>query len=325
MLRIFRRTSPMSIGTYILSSFSLFSIMTAAADLLGWRKVARVAQIPAAIAGAGMTTYTAALLAATSTPIWAAAPRALAIQFAASSIGAGAAALQLACRVDGDEKAAPALHALSAAAAATELVGALAAERTYRNIGIADSTTSRRPWGRVASIRGHWARCGTAARRLRRKAHRRAPAAALDARSGHCSAGRQFCFAVISDWRRQRLSAPPATKPALCPPRECPMTDDVLGHCHEAVAKLDYLLRNHPAETAEELTDAVRCTVTLRDKMIERRHSGEHDAALDRRLRQVNSIISAIVAGEFPLDGDPLAPHQRRSRFATAGARRRRK
>ncbi len=81
------------------------------------------------------------------------------------------------------------------------------------------------------------------------------------------------------------------------------MTDDVLGHCHEAVAKLDYLLRNHPAETGEELTDAVRCTVKLRDKMIERRRRGEHDPALERRLRQVNSIISAIVAGEFPLMG----------------------
>ncbi len=147
MLRIFRRTSPMSIGTYVLSSFSLFSIMTAAADLFGWRRVARVAQVPAAIAGSGMTTYTAALLAATSTPIWAAVPRALAIQFAASSLGAGSAALQLAGRADGDEKSAPALQALSAVAAATELVGAIAAERTYRDVGIASSTTSRQPWG----------------------------------------------------------------------------------------------------------------------------------------------------------------------------------
>lgn len=147
MLRIFRRTSPMSIGTYVLSSFSTFSIITAALDLFGWRRVARVAQVPAAIAGAGMTTYTAALLAATSTPIWAAVPRALAIQFAASSLGAGSAALQLAGRADGDEKSAPALQALSAVAAATELVGAIAAARTYRDVGIAASTTSRQPWG----------------------------------------------------------------------------------------------------------------------------------------------------------------------------------
>ena len=81
------------------------------------------------------------------------------------------------------------------------------------------------------------------------------------------------------------------------------MTDDVLGHCQEAVAKLDYLLRNHPAETAEELTDAVRCTVSLRDQMIERRRgrarpctgpktaAGQFNYQRDRRL------------GEFPLMG----------------------
>jgi hypothetical protein len=82
------------------------------------------------------------------------------------------------------------------------------------------------------------------------------------------------------------------------------MKQDTLGHCREAVAKLDYLLRNHPAETAEELTDAVRCTVALRDRMIERRRvAGGQADGQDRRLRQVNAIISAIVAGEFPLMG----------------------
>jgi hypothetical protein len=82
------------------------------------------------------------------------------------------------------------------------------------------------------------------------------------------------------------------------------MKKDVHGHCREAVAKLDYLLRNHPAETIEELTDAVRCTVALRDRMIERRRAvGGRSDEQDRRLRQVNSIISAIVAGEFPLMG----------------------
>jgi hypothetical protein len=82
------------------------------------------------------------------------------------------------------------------------------------------------------------------------------------------------------------------------------MSDGVHGHCREAMAKLDYLLRNHPAETADELTDAVRCAVDLRDKMIERRRAqGAQNDAQNRRLRQVNSVISAMVAGEFPLMG----------------------
>jgi formate-dependent nitrite reductase membrane component NrfD len=152
MLRIFRRTSPMSIGTYVLSSFSLFSIATAAAQLFGWTKAARITQLPAAVAGAGMTTYTAALLAATSTPLWAAAPRALAIQFAASSIGAGAAALRIAGCIDGDDTAASALEGLALAAAGTELGAALAAERRYEAVGIADSTALHRPWGAVHQL-----------------------------------------------------------------------------------------------------------------------------------------------------------------------------
>ncbi len=58
MLRIFRPTSPMSIGTYVLSTFSLFSLVTAAAEYLGgngggWRAAARGAQLPAVLAGAG--------------------------------------------------------------------------------------------------------------------------------------------------------------------------------------------------------------------------------------------------------------------------------
>jgi formate-dependent nitrite reductase membrane component NrfD len=158
MLRIFRRTSPMSIGTYVLSSFSLFSIVTAFAQLMaernggGWNRLARTAQLPAALAGAGMTTYTAALLAATSTPLWAAAPRALGVQFAGSAIAAAAGALQLAGRIDGDDGGAAALEGLALAAAATELVGALAAERQCRRAGIGDALALHRPWGALHQL-----------------------------------------------------------------------------------------------------------------------------------------------------------------------------
>jgi protein NrfD len=62
MLRIFRPASPMSIGSYILTTFGAASAVTAASDLLADRtqsgRIAKVAQIPAALAGAGMSTYT---------------------------------------------------------------------------------------------------------------------------------------------------------------------------------------------------------------------------------------------------------------------------
>jgi protein NrfD len=88
MLRIFRRTSAMSIGSYVLSAFGAFS----AASLTPLKSIF---QIPAALAGAGMASYTPALLAATATPLWSAAPRALGAEFASAAFASGAAALLL--------------------------------------------------------------------------------------------------------------------------------------------------------------------------------------------------------------------------------------
>jgi formate-dependent nitrite reductase membrane component NrfD len=88
MLRIFRRTSPMSIGSYVLTAFGTFS----AASLTPLKTLF---QIPAAIAGAGMASYTPALLATTATPLWSAAPRALGAEFATAAFASGAAALML--------------------------------------------------------------------------------------------------------------------------------------------------------------------------------------------------------------------------------------
>jgi formate-dependent nitrite reductase membrane component NrfD len=92
MLRIFRRTSPMSIGSYVLTAFGGFSALSL------MPKIGRVTQIPAALAGAGMASYTPALLASTATPLWSAAPRALGAEFATGAFACGAAALVLAGR-----------------------------------------------------------------------------------------------------------------------------------------------------------------------------------------------------------------------------------
>ena len=103
MLRVAKATSPMSIGTWFLMSFSAFVFASAAgqagADLWPrqrWMKrLSASAGIPAALAGSGLCTYTAALLSATSTPVWASAPATLAVRFGSSSIATGAAALAL--------------------------------------------------------------------------------------------------------------------------------------------------------------------------------------------------------------------------------------
>jgi protein NrfD len=146
MLRIFRTTSPMSFGSYILTGFGLFSSLTAAGHFMGerrrdgsrsgMRRVADMMQVPAAFLGAGMSTYTAALLSSTSAPVWSAAPEALAVQFGTSAMATAAAALSLGERMSGDPENCRRLDALAAVAAAGELVAAGLAERCYRVLGV---------------------------------------------------------------------------------------------------------------------------------------------------------------------------------------------
>jgi formate-dependent nitrite reductase membrane component NrfD len=103
MLRIFRPTSPMSIGTYVLLGFAGLSAVLAALQLRrdfgvgsGISSTAeRAVEAPAAALGAAMSTYTGALLGATSTPLWAASPRLIPALFGSSAIAAAAAALSL--------------------------------------------------------------------------------------------------------------------------------------------------------------------------------------------------------------------------------------
>jgi formate-dependent nitrite reductase membrane component NrfD len=161
MLRIFRRTSPMSIGTYVLTGFSLFSALTVLGQFLGDRasdgngavgyRVARITQVPAALAGAGMMTYTAALLSGTSTPLWAAAPCLLAMRFSASSVATAAAALSLVERAEGKDETVHTLDSLTLAAGTVELASSLAADQSYRARGVA-APLDAGPWGLVHRI-----------------------------------------------------------------------------------------------------------------------------------------------------------------------------
>lgn len=137
MLRIFRKTSPMSIGSYLLCGFGLSSL----AAWLGNRggvlaRVGDAAQAPASVAGAGMGVYTAALIAATSTPLWSAAPRLLAARFACSAVAGAAAALSLGQRLAGKPQNARPLDRIAAGATAAEMVVGHWQEREYARQGV---------------------------------------------------------------------------------------------------------------------------------------------------------------------------------------------
>jgi formate-dependent nitrite reductase membrane component NrfD len=150
MLRIFRPTSPMSIGTYVLLGFGGLSAMLAAAQLRRdlsanygpGHTAPRLVQLPAAALGAAMSTYTGALLAATSTPLWAAAPRLLPALFGASAMASAAAALSLTARGLGSEP----LGRIEAMASAVELCLLTALRRRLRREGVRTSFAAAPLW-----------------------------------------------------------------------------------------------------------------------------------------------------------------------------------
>jgi formate-dependent nitrite reductase membrane component NrfD len=92
MLRVAKPTSPMSVGTWIISAFASASGVAALSNLTGWLpRTGRAAAVSAAALAPGMATYTAVLLADTAVPAWTEARRELPFVFGASAAAAGGA------------------------------------------------------------------------------------------------------------------------------------------------------------------------------------------------------------------------------------------
>jgi formate-dependent nitrite reductase membrane component NrfD len=147
MLRIFRPTSPMSIGTYVLISFGFWSLAALVCGFFGPHFLTLIFGALAGLAGWFMTTYTAALLAATSTPLWAAAPRCLAVRFASSAIATAAAAL---CIIALILRAPPstALANIALVALVIELIASIITLVLYSANGVL-GPLRKLPWGAV--------------------------------------------------------------------------------------------------------------------------------------------------------------------------------
>jgi hypothetical protein len=98
MLRVVKPTSPMSVGTWVLSAFGASTGAAVASDLLGvFPRLGRLAGAFSALLGPALAIYTAVLITDTSIPVWHEARRELPLLFAASSAAsAGAAAAILA-------------------------------------------------------------------------------------------------------------------------------------------------------------------------------------------------------------------------------------
>ena len=89
MLRVFKVTSPLSVGSFILAPFASLSSAAAASQVTGrLPRLGRLAGVGAAAFGGPLATYTAALLANTAVPAWHTARQELPFVFG----GSGAAA-----------------------------------------------------------------------------------------------------------------------------------------------------------------------------------------------------------------------------------------
>jgi formate-dependent nitrite reductase membrane component NrfD len=91
MLRVVKPTSPMSMGTWLLTGYAPAALAAAGSDVTGRaRRVGALATAAAALAGPGVATYTAVLAADTAVPAWHDAHRELPFVFAGSATCAAA-------------------------------------------------------------------------------------------------------------------------------------------------------------------------------------------------------------------------------------------
>jgi hypothetical protein len=119
MLRVFKVTSPLSVGSWILAPFSGLAGAAAASELTGRLPAAgRVAGAGAGVLGPALATYTAALIADTAVPAWHEAHRELPFVFAGSAATAAGGLAMIAAPV---AEAGPARR-MAVGGAALELV-----------------------------------------------------------------------------------------------------------------------------------------------------------------------------------------------------------
>jgi hypothetical protein len=109
MLRVFKPTSPMSVGSWLLAGYGPLVGMSAFADLTGrLPRSGRAACYGAAVLGPAVATYTAVLIGDTSVPAWNAGHREMPFLFAGSATATAAGAALIAVPLTQSAPARPA-------------------------------------------------------------------------------------------------------------------------------------------------------------------------------------------------------------------------
>jgi hypothetical protein len=154
MLRVFKPTSPMSVGSWILSAFALPVGIGFADEVPGLvprplrplvRRLSPAASAGGAVLGSGVATYTAVLLADTAVPAWHAAYPELPFVFAGSALS-GSAGLALVLAPSAESGPAQRLAFLGAA---LELA---ASQRLEHRLGLEGEPYKKHPSGRKMKL-----------------------------------------------------------------------------------------------------------------------------------------------------------------------------
>jgi hypothetical protein len=171
MFRMFKVTSPMSVGSWLLGASGALTSIAAANAWIGlFPRLARVARPGAALAGLPLSTYTAALIANTAVPVWHEAHKTLPFVFGSgAALSAGAAAVA----ITPTDRARPARR-LALIAAALEVLTKEAMERKLGEHADAYKHGAPSQYSRIAQ-----AAIGTGAALLYRRGGRSRAAAAL--------------------------------------------------------------------------------------------------------------------------------------------------
>jgi subtilisin family serine protease len=135
MLRMFKVTSPMSVGSWILAAFGTATAPAALHSLGGGRLggAGRAAQVTSALLGLPLSSYTAALIADTAVPAWHEARRELPFLFAAGAAASAGAACTALTPVASAQPA----RRLAVGGAVAEAAIAQLMERRLREAGVA--------------------------------------------------------------------------------------------------------------------------------------------------------------------------------------------
>jgi formate-dependent nitrite reductase membrane component NrfD len=142
MLRVFKPSSPMSIGVWLLFVYGPLCFLSAASEITGIAsRSGRAAGVGAGVLGAGVASYTAALISDTAVPAWHEAHRELPFLFVGSAASAGAGFALLTAPV---VETAP-VRALAAVGACAELI---AEQLMERRLGMIAETLETGPAGR---------------------------------------------------------------------------------------------------------------------------------------------------------------------------------